>query len=242
MKLRDLQYQYAQLLVEDTKYGTDAQKEAKLSALLQSRAMHDGLASSNPDIAQMWADVQGVTERELYSLQKDVEGYAKATGLSYADALQSKEIDDAIAAAAAHWIGLLPQGMSYDYWLGHPTGTATPGGTSPIAGGSASGPPGQLPLPAPSGTIKHNPAGFASGTPFVAYDQLAYIHRGEAVIPAAQNKPGGMGSSYTFTGPVSFGSDVSPEAARRFIRSMDDLADKLQTEASRFSGYTGSRP
>jgi hypothetical protein len=234
-----LQADHIALLVEDTQYGTKAQRQAKLTALLQSQALKDGLSSTNPDIRAMWADVQGQTETSLGILSDDVEQFAKDTGLSLADAWDTKQIDDAITAAAAHWLSLLPPGFSYDWNLGHVIGA--PQTPTILSTGSASGPPGQLPLQPPAGTIKHNPAGFASGTPFVAYDQLAYIHRGEAIIPAAQNK-GGMGNSYNFTGPVSFGSDVSPEAARRFIRSMDDLADKLQTEASRFSGYTGSRP
>lgn len=37
--------------------------------------------------------------------------------------------------------------------------------------------------------------GFAEGTPFVPKDGFAFIHRGEAIIPAAQNKPGAKGSS-----------------------------------------------
>jgi len=32
--------------------------------------------------------------------------------------------------------------------------------------------------------------GFATGTPFVPQDQLAYVHRGEAIIPANQNRMG----------------------------------------------------
>ncbi|HEV2037135.1 MAG TPA: hypothetical protein VGQ96_00900 [Candidatus Eremiobacteraceae bacterium] len=36
--------------------------------------------------------------------------------------------------------------------------------------------------------------GFAEGTPFVQKDMLAFLHRGEAVIPAAMNKPSVTGS------------------------------------------------
>jgi len=200
-----LQANHIALLVEDTQYGTNAEKVAKLSSLLQSKELHDGLSNSNPDIASMWADVEGVTERELFAIQTGVEAYAKLTGLSYADALQSKEIDAAITAAAAHWLALLPQGMTYDYWLGHPTGTATPGGTSPISSGSAAGAPGGTvfnPPASPPAKIKPQQGypggtqGLAIGTPFVEragvfrMNELGpedvYLPRGAAVVPQGQ--------------------------------------------------------
>jgi hypothetical protein len=48
---------------------------------------------------------------------------------------------------------------------------------------------------------------FDAGTPFVPRDTLAFIHRGEAVVPAAQNRRGGPGGlsvtiNNAITGPV----------------------------------------
>jgi hypothetical protein len=245
-----LQADHIALLVEDTQYGTAVQREAKMTSLLTSKELHDGLSDSNPDIASMWADVQGKTETDLFIIQHDVEAWAKLTSQNIAAAFGDKSIDQAIIDAAAHWVTLLPVGMEFIWTMGHPTGTQTPGGPTPPATGSESGPPGQQPLPAPSGKIipqQGYPGGtsFAVGTPFVAYDQLAYVHRGEAVIPAAQNKAG-LGGITIASGAITItgvGNDVSLGAAKRFGQTiLDEVAKGLQANGSRYSEFSGSRP
>lgn len=53
--------------------------------------------------------------------------------------------------------------------------------------------------------------GFASGTDFVSRDQLAFIHRGERIVPAAENKRSGGGMPITInvnTGGAAVGRET----------------------------------
>jgi hypothetical protein len=86
-KLLTLKAEYWKLQVEDAQYGTNAEKQAKLSALLQSQAMKDGLASLDPDTRAMWDQVYIDTAKALYDLAvlTGQGGYAAAK--AYADAL-----------------------------------------------------------------------------------------------------------------------------------------------------------
>jgi hypothetical protein len=87
--------------------------------------------------------------------------------------------------------------------------------------------------------IWRSPAGYASGTPYVAYDQLAYVHRGEAVISAALNKQGGGVNiaSGAIQVTAQFGSDVSQAAGLRAAQWVGDkLAEVIQVERSRIAG------
>jgi hypothetical protein len=75
---------------------------------------------------------------------------------------------------------------------------------------------------------------FATGTDFVPRDMLAYVHKGEAIIPAAQNRPGGA-VSYSpvisvdargsqLTGPQISG--IVREAVDRSVSTIKALADR----------------
>ena len=248
LELMELQNAYIKMAVEDAQYGTTAEKEAKLTALLQSQALKDGLSSDNPDIRQMWADVQAVTEQQLTALQLDVEAFGKETGLNYADALQTKEIDAAIQAAMDHWRALLPQGFTFDWSSGHPVTTAPWNG--PISSGGPSGPPGTTTFPTPPTvqTPSQHPWGwgYASGTPFNETagfytvgergTENVYLPRGAAVEPH-----GGFGGVNIASGAVQvtaqFGSDVSQSAGLRAAQFIGDkLAEVIQIERSRISG------
>lgn len=79
LQLIDLQNAHALLLVEDAQYGTDAEKRVKLTGLLESKAMLDGLASTNNDTRLMWQRVRATTQEEL----------AKLPPMSYSEAWKS---------------------------------------------------------------------------------------------------------------------------------------------------------
>jgi hypothetical protein len=64
-QLADLRAAHLKLLVEDASYGTAAEKKVKLAALLQSKAMKDGLASTDADMVTMWQQVQADTQTQL---------------------------------------------------------------------------------------------------------------------------------------------------------------------------------
>lgn len=49
--------------------------------------------------------------------------------------------------------------------------------------------------------------GFAVGTPFVPRDQLAFVHRGERIVPANENNAGGMGMNVTNVFHISGATD-----------------------------------
>jgi hypothetical protein len=126
------------LIEEDTNYGTNAQKAAKMAGLLQSQALKDGLASTDPDTVTMWQKVQADTQTAL----DQVSGIMNTGG------------QNAAAALALGLAAKLGKG-----WIINSDGSAT------------------------KITIK----AFDVGTPFVERDQLAFIHKGERIVPAAEN-------------------------------------------------------
>lgn len=59
--------------------------------------------------------------------------------------------------------------------------------------------------------------GFAVGTPYVPQDMVAVVHKGERIIPAAQNKPGAGG--FTFNNVYNIGQGVSRGEVAAAVRA-----------------------
>ena len=74
---------------------------------------------------------------------------------------------------------------------------------------------------------------FAEGTPFVERDQLAFVHRGEAIIPAGQNALGGI--SVTIES-IDASGHANPVEVGRSVRQgvADAMADVLREQSQRF--------
>jgi hypothetical protein len=70
--------------------------------------------------------------------------------------------------------------------------------------------------------IKNLVPGHATGLASVPYDgYLARLHKGERVVPASQNKGGGMGSNYSISVHVAPGGDLV-EAGRQTVRAIQE--------------------
>lgn len=100
--LRDLQARNAQLLAEQTQYGTRAQQIAKTKALLASKALLDGLKDRDPDVRQHWIDVKTAAEAQLKALQSESLTYGYNTGKNFASGIRkSTPMIEAAAGSAA---------------------------------------------------------------------------------------------------------------------------------------------
>ena len=77
------------LLEEDANYGTDQEKQIKLSGLLASKALRDGLASTDPDTVAMWTQVQSDTTTALGKLNSTMSTGGKTAGTSFGAAMEA---------------------------------------------------------------------------------------------------------------------------------------------------------
>jgi TP901 family phage tail tape measure protein len=181
-KLRDLQTDYAKLLVEDTRYGTEAERIAKLTALLQSKAMREGLDSDNPYISALWSDVEAETKRQLASLQTDVGEYADVIAMLFPDALKNPSTITAIQEGAAYQLATYASGLKL------PNSPSSSSGSAPSSGGSHG---------SYYDSITGKVVSYDVGTPRVPYDRIALVHKDEAVLTTdeADDWRAGMGKA-----------------------------------------------
>ena len=222
-RLRSLKAEYVKLLAEDANYGTQSEKIAKTAGLLSSQAMTDGLQSSDPEVSAMWVAVYADTEMQLWKLQGLFGTAGHDASAAFIAAIKAQ------SPGLARWFdtGTLPGagGAAPQPGQGGTTGTSSP--TGPYNPGSG----GWAPI--------FDSGGIVGGAP--GSHQWVMATAGEQFTMPGQRGYGGQ--RFDFKGAVlNFGSDVSPAAARRFLNSMDELANGLQKEASRFASYTGSRP
>jgi Phage-related minor tail protein len=222
------------------------------AAMDQLRA---GMKSKDPLIRQTAHDSMVVLMTGL----ADRASQATPAGRAAMDALiqgtKDKDPDIRAAALAAMKVATdsLASGTTAARNAGQLVGAAYAAalGASAWAGFRGAGLPGiAAPAPAPAPAPKPAPKGpiraFALGTPYVPFDQLALVHRGEIVVPAAQSDAirsgqatlGAAGDTFSPTVNVSVnaGSDVSPGAARRFGQAVaDEVANVLQEQNARFT-------
>jgi hypothetical protein len=224
-KLLNLKTAYMKLLVEDTQYGTDAQKVAKLTGLLQSSELKAGLSDSNPDIAQMWADVKQKTEDDLDIITLNVEAKAKLWGEDIHTALTDAQLIDQIKKDVAAWgviLAPLGAGWSYDPSGGHPVYNIPAPTSSPYVPPATKAPATSLAAMSPTamfmttghyaaGTNYNETAGFYTvgerGT------ETMYVPQGAAIIPHDQ-LGGGVTQIFNFPHYVGSRSELTKAIAQ----------------------------
>jgi hypothetical protein len=197
-KLLDLQASYTKLLAEDANYGTDAEREAKLTTLLQSKALKDGLSSKDPNIRTMWEGVAETTETQLLALKLNVGELAKESGKTFGEMLADPSIAPYIEAGTSNileliklylsgaiswtefidWSAPAPKGSQRYYEEGGGGRQSSP--PPATGGGNAGGSDGTGHGVTPYGVS------FALGTPYVRETGPYILHRTEAVLNPAE--------------------------------------------------------
>ncbi len=178
---------------------------AKIEALEESHQERLTKISNDAalDRAQFMLQAEQAVENTFSTLLSDLMNRTKSWKDIMLDAVNSitKALNDLVAKKLAQQL------------FGAGTGGGDLLGT--ILGGLFGG--GEAPVPS-----------FDVGTPYVPRDTLALVHRGERIIPAAQNKGGGQGSPFSVTnhfhiaGPVDSRTQdqIAAAAARATQRAM----------------------
>jgi hypothetical protein len=134
-QLTDLQAAHLKLEVEDANYGTVAERKVKLAALLQSKALKDGLKSTDTDTQTMWAQVQADTQTALDELTGIMDTGGSNAGKAFYDSLLAQ------VEQTAKIVYHLPDGTTYspgDQGTGKPKTGYSSGGRPGYAEGGIS--------------------------------------------------------------------------------------------------------
>lgn len=125
-RLAELKRGDADLLIEQTQYGTLAQREARLGGLLNGQAIVQGMKDADPDVAKMWTDVRNRTAEALRTIQGDMGKAGLDNAREWAGALGGKDaLKSAVIAANALVGGAYPlQQSGWAYTSGYNVGVA----------------------------------------------------------------------------------------------------------------------
>lgn len=196
---RDLQVELLNLEIQRAGFFSKSKDEIevlklKREELEKMREPLTAIAKGFQDVAKKWKD----TATQMENIGKAAaEGMQNAFSELFFDAMSGKmkrlgdyvmsflqSVQKAIAQALAQQAtaGLIKGatqliGSIASAWAG--TGSDSTGGGLVDAGGSYTG-----------SSIYGQMASFAVGTPYVPSDMIAQIHKGEAIIPASQNRAG----------------------------------------------------
>lgn len=202
---------------------TPSREAARLAGQLVSKELAAGLKSKDPEVRAQAIAVKDMILDRLQELAK-----AGNVGESAMDELNAglkskipeiREAAEAVKAAMEGRLADLETGaakagvaagaaLAVGYLSGWQAGQRDTWWTTP--------PP--IPKPPARGLIR----GFATGTPFVEHDQLAFVHRGEAIVSAEQNRLGTVGGSLTINLTVQ--GDLRARDEKDVVRTLQRAA------------------
>lgn len=183
---------------------TEKIKETQADMLLLAEALEAGRIS-----AEQFNEAALTRLGALGEKVKEVDGFAREMGLTFSSAFEEaiiggKSFSDTLKSLAQDIERIVIRKK-----ITEPLGNALSGA---IGGFDLSKLFGDFSLStvAKAGLSMFGFPGYAQGTPYVPDDGLAFLHKGEAVVPAQYNIPGGGGGSLTINNTIDArGADLS---------------------------------
>jgi hypothetical protein len=225
---------------------------AKITGLLTGQELADGIAANDPVVRAQAEATRAIIENRLQQLGVEAKSWGEDAQDALTAGLSSK--DPAVRAQAERTNDLIEQELSnhaqhrtvggaivddVDAGMRDPAKAGKLGATAGwLARGIIKGLLGGLLTGATPkvSTALSNAIGFQAfeaGTPFVERDQLAFVHRGEAIIPA--NKNGLAGMNVTIE-RIDASGHANPAEVGRSVRQgvADAMADILREQSQSF--------